>query len=271
MQLKWAVYDLSVNPPAYDFLVFMQIALQEGANAVWFIPGVQKGIQTQGGEEEEKRRLREVALPICDLYGLPREFGEWQGLPAVWPQPNRAKVEVDGKLIKIRAHQVYWLKHVTKPYPVMPTQQALDRANDRFKGKKPIVVTLRQSRDRPLRDSGPDWRKWAEDHEAVVLEDSCVSGMSIDDRVAHYELASLNIGSNSGMLHLCYLSHRPYLALRMVNNFYPHDASEAWWKKNGWSVGEQMPWATKNQKLVWNYVDDYETIEREYQQYQARR
>ena len=40
-----------------------------------------------------------------------------------------------------------------------------------------------------------------------------------------------------------------------------------WWEKNGWKVGDQTPWATKSQRLVWDYVDDYETIEREFQAY----
>lgn len=261
---RWAVYDLSVNPPAYDFLVFMQTALQEGANAVWFIPGFQIGVQTEGGEKEERRRLAHVALPICDLYGLKYEFGEWTGEhTSVWPDSRVRKI-VDGRLVKQRAHQIYWLKQVVKPFPVMPTQQALDRVNDKFKGKRPIVVTLRTSRDRPLRNSGPDWKRWAADHDAVVLEDWCVSWMSIDDRVAHYELASLNIGSISGQLHLCILSERPYLALKVLNNHYKNDASKEWWEKNGFQVGEQMPWAGPHQRLVWNYEDDYASIEAEF-------
>lgn len=261
---KWAVYDLAVNPPAYDFLVFAQMALGKGAEAVWFVPSGRE-------EEEEQNRLKDVAYQLCELFGLTRETGPLpEGLEIVWPDERCALRKIEGKTTprnaKIRAHEVYWLKHLPKLFPPMPTQEAMDKANDVLKGKRPIVVVLRNAIERPLRNSSPDWRKWAMDHEAFVLEDSTITHLPVSERLAYYELSSLNIGVSSGQMHLNYLSGRPYLALRVVNNFY-RDASPDWWNRNGFEIGEQMPWADERQKLVWNYEDDYDTIEREYQAY----
>jgi len=245
----------------------MQMAMQKGANAVWFIPGFQIGTQTGGGREAERIRLARVAFPICDMYGLRREFGEPPAdLLVVWPDGKQKNPEL--KLH--RSHSVRWIKLVTKPSPLMPSQQALDRANDKFKGNRPLLVSLRQAPSHnPLRNSGRDWFRWATDHGAEILEDASKSDMDVDDIAAHYELSRLNIGTLSGQFHInIYSAHRPYLVLKMLNRHYT-ETSEEWWLKNKWSIGDQMPWAASHQKMVWNYDDDYLTIEREYQSYMA--
>jgi hypothetical protein len=245
------------------------MALTNGAEKVRFVRGEEIGIPTEGGEKEREGRLKNVAIPICEAYGIPYDFGGFlDPQEVVWPDKRCFKfTDKEGRVRKYRAHSLYWLKEIPKPIPVMPTPEALDKANDALKGKRPIVVTIRESRERSLRNSGPDWKRWAADHDAYVLDDWCVNGMSINERVGYYELARLNIGVVCGQMCLNYTSRRPYLALKALNTHYRHDMTPEWWDKHGWKVGEQIPWAWKDQKIVWNYVDDYDTIEKEFQSY----
>lgn len=254
--LRWAVCHLPSNPPGYDFLQFVQLALQAGANAIRFWPGF--GLD-HGTEEDERRRLKKIAFRICDDYGLLYELSDKPLDDYVYPGKG---------LGSKRAHSLKAIKkHLKKPFPLRTTWQTLDKVNDVLNGRKPIVIVIRESSVQSLRNSGPDWRLWAQSHDAVVLEDGEKTDMPPEEYAAYMDLASLTIGVLSGPMSVAlYSEHRPYLCLRTLTRHYSA-LSEEKWKRWGWNIGEQFAWAGKHQKLVWNYEDDLNTIENEYQTY----
>jgi hypothetical protein len=149
----------------------------------------------------------------------------------------------------------------------MPSQEALDRANDRMKGKRLMTVSLRNYRYDKLRNSGKDWELWAEDHDAILIRDAFDEFISIDDRLALYELASLNLGVAAGHSALQYFSYRPCLIFKWLMEGCK--VTSRWFqeKRVGWRVGSQFKWSGTRQKLLWHGKDEYAVIEREYQDY----
>ena len=91
--------------------------------------------------------------------------------------------------------------------------------------------------------------------------------MSLDQTLACYELASLNIGVHQGRGLLNWFSDRPYLTVKHILNEYKVMNLDWVTQNQGLSEGDQMPWAGPHQRLLWNSEDDYQTIEREYQRY----
>ncbi len=254
--MKYGYYDLDVNPPSFDFVQFMQYALHAGAEKVVFKRGKNGNKKAFGDTEDE--RFESIILPLVKLYGVGHEFVDKKPQePPCYPLN-----------LSSHAHDMNMTLLPPRPYPVKPSQEALERANDIFKGKRPIVVSLRRMTTtyHHGRNSGPDWERWAADHEAFIVEDYDQKKIPVDDRVAYYELASLNMGINSGLMALNILSLRPYLCLKMVNESYKVTSTK-YLKSIGFQVGSVMPWADRTQKIIWNDKDDYQTIESEYQKY----
>lgn len=252
---RWGLYDLSKSPPGWDFLLYLQLALPAGVNAIAFGRGFNGD---HGTIDDEKRKFAKIAVPLCEAYGL-----DWELTTGHCTHDIHFP---DGKW-KRKPHSVYYLKHIDGPTPLMPSKEVLDRVNDRLGGRKRIVVILRESPIEPLRNSGPDWRRWASDHNAVVLEDGQKSDMRPEEYAAYMDLASVTVMVSGGPVSLAYCStHRPYLALKPLCYAYKA-ATPMWWSRQEWEIGDQMPWAGKHQKIVWGTEDDYQTIENEYQQY----
>lgn len=247
---RWALYDLRWNPPGYDFLIFLQSALTNGCNAIRFKPG---SAGDHGTEEDEVRKLRKIAFRICENYGLKYAVSETPLGEETFPFKS------------INAHSFKFVRFVKKPFPLIPSPQVRDRVNDALKGRRPIVVFLRESTIQPLRNSSPDWRRWAADRGAVLFEDAQKTDMTPEEIAAYSDQASLTIGIWCGQMVISFLSeHRPYLVFKCANDHYTA-GSMKWWNRLGWFEGDQMPWAGKHQKMLWTGRDDYDHIEQEYQ------
>lgn len=245
------MYDLKRSPPGYDFLQFLQLALEEGAQAIRFLPGFGRD---HGTEADERRKLEKIAFRLCESYGLKYELS---GEP----------LHVETVKTPLRPHSLKWMRQLEKPFPLRPSEQTLDRVNDVLKGRRSIVVILRESSIQPMRNSGQDWRAWAWKHEAVVLEDGEKTDMPPEEYAAYMDLASISMGVFSGPMAVAlYSEHRPYLVLRTLTEHYSA-LSAGKWQQWGWKIGDQYPWAGRHQKLVWNYRDDFDTIEGAYQEY----
>lgn len=250
MQDKWALYDLRWNPPGYDFLIFLQTALQAGCNAIRFKPG---SPEDHGTAEDEQRKLRKIAFRICENFNLKYVVSEEKVGEEDFPFKSR------------NAHTFRYIKMwVKEPRPLMPSPEALARAAH-VKGK--IVVILRESSIQTHRNSSQHWRRWAADHEAMVLEDSQKTDMTPEDIAAHSELAKLTIGVWGGAMVPAMMSHRPFLIFKCLIDSENGLQSPKYWKKLGWEIGEQLPWSDYRQRIVWSDKDDYETIETEFQKW----
>lgn len=252
--MKWALYDLKLNPPGYDFLLFLQRAIPEGIGGIRFKLGY---AEDHGTQADEKRKLEKIALPICRHFGLEYVFveDETDQVPLPWVFPTKIR----------NSHTLKWTRLLKAPSPLVPSKRALRKAKA-VKGR--ILVVLRESQIQPLRNSGPDWRRWAEDHNAVVLEDAEKTDMPPEEIAAYMERASVTLGVFAGVMTLAMCSHRPYLMLKCISEDYRPNSVDRW-EMMGWKIGDQLPWAGKNQKMVWNTKDDYETIEQEYKSYLA--
>lgn len=246
--MKWALYDLKLNPPGFDFLLFLQRAIPEGVGGIRFKIGF---AEDHGTQADEKRKLQKIALRLCENFGLAYAFSEDPVQREVFPTKTR------------NSHTLKWTRLLKAPSPLTPSAELLDRvafAMDR------IVVILRESKIQPLRNSGPDWRRWAKDHDAVVLEDAEKTDMPPEEIAAYVNVAAVTVGVFAGAMTVAMCSHRPYLMLKCLSEDYRANSAERW-ELMGWRVGDQLPWAGKHQQMVWNTKDDYDTIELEYKKY----
>jgi hypothetical protein len=261
--MRWAVYDLRLFPPSFDFLTFLVMAKYHGADSVWIVPGTNEAKLEWYTPQEQDKRVETIVLPACELYGMKHVVKPLSGRPRefdlAWPPYVRST-----KKAIHNGYMLGWLRSIKAPEPFMPNQEALNKAADRLKGKE-LVVHLRHTRYQDRRNSGPDWEKWASDHNAYVLPDD---PLPIAERCAVHELAKLNLGVNSGPMVLSeYSTHRPYIAMKMLaGEISTNEDFYAW---QGWYPGDQFPWAGKHQMLVWNDSDDYQSIEAAYQQWLA--
>lgn len=257
--MKWAVYDLSKNSPSFDFMNFMQPAITLGAEGVWIVNGLDPMKKCYGEAEAQEFRVQNIILPIIKLYGLQVERKDKRPKDeVVWPNDVCPQNE---------AHLFKWSIKLEKPHPVMPSQEALDKANDRMKGKRKLVVSLRNYHYDKPRNSGPDWRRWAEDHDAILIPDAFEVPITIDDRLALYELASLNLGVAAGHTSLQYFSYRPCLVYKWIAEGSKVSSVSYQEGRVGWKVGSQFKWSGTKQKLIWHDKDTYGGIENEYQEY----
>ena len=258
--MKWAVYDLSRNSPSFDFMNFMQPALERGAEGVWLVNGQDPMGKVYGDSKSQERRVQNIILPIIKLYGLEVERSDKRPKEEiVWPAYEQGE-----------AHLFCWSVKMEKPFPLMPSQEALDRANDRMGGKRKLVVSLRDYHYDLPRNSGPDWKQWAEDHDAILIDDAFNVPITIDDRLALYELASLNLGVAAGHTALQYFSYRPCLVFKWIVEGSKVSSINYQTKRVGWPEGSQFKWSGNKQKLLWHGKDGYESIEAEYRAYLAR-
>lgn len=249
--MKWALYDLRYNPPSFDIFTFIQYVVQQGLEGIWLSPGYNRQ-DLYDGEEGERRRVKTIVIPAIELHGLQWKLQEPSAGEIVWPAVKDKQRY---------AHRITHLGEVKTFAKVNIPQDSLDRANDRFKGRRPIVVILRGMKYEECRNTGYDWRRWASDHDAEVIKDFAQEPISLADRLACYELASLNMGVNCGNMAPNYYSARPYISMKWL--------ADPKLNKHGIREGWTIPWMTKEQKFVWNDRDNYKTIESEYQKYMA--
>jgi hypothetical protein len=260
--VRWALYDLRIGPPSFDFLTFLLLAKYHGATHVWIVPGLNEAKLAWYQREEQEQRVNSIVIPACKLYGMPYKVEPLNGRPRDWDiaWPPYA---MSGKALH-NGYMVGWLKSIKSPEPFWPSREALDRADEKLNGRQ-IVVHLRKTKYQDRRNSGPGWERWAADYGAYVLPDEPIS---LDDRCAFHELAKLNIGVNAGPMVLSeYSKHRPYIILKKLAGEISTNAD--FYKWQGWYPGDQYPWAGKNQMLVWNETDDYQSIEAAYQEWLA--
>ena len=257
--MRWAVYDLRLCPPSFDFIAFLVLAKYHGAEAILFIPGICERKLGQYTEAQQRERMKTILFPACDLYGMKWIYAspsEAMEADIAWPPFYRTGRWPNG-------YTMGWLKSIKKPEPFMPSQQALERARKAL-GDRTIVVHMRTMDYQYKRNSSPDWRRWARDRNAYVLSDDPIS---LDDRLGFMEAAKLNIGVSAGPMSLCHLSQRPYVVIKYAAGESSSD--EAFFKAQGWKPGEQYPWANKQQLVVWNDSDSYEAIEAAYSKWLA--
>lgn len=233
----------------------MQTARSKGAEAVWIVNGHSTS-NVYGDSEAQGRRVETIIKPIMELSGIEYQFSdkEPEGLEVVWPEKD----------VLYGAHLMRWATILKKPFPLRPTNQALERVWDKFGGRKRKVLSVRNQPYQPSRNTGDGQRKWALENDAIVIEDESVS---LDERVAHYELAEVTVGVGGGhMMPAVYSENRPYLIVKQIVDGCKASRPHYYMQQN-MPIGFQFQWAGKHQKIDWIRSDSYEDTKAAYEDY----
>jgi hypothetical protein len=161
---------------------------------------------------------------------------------------------------------------------------AQEAVADYLRGRPtPVTITLRESDEWPHRNSNLEaWLKFAEDYlspeEVVIVRDTSkafarsvsryrefpAASIDLHYRAALYEAARVNLFVSNGPSNLAVFGDRPYLIFIDVqpDGFkYYADTPSFWTQKMGLTPGEQYPWASPQQRIIWG-KDTYENIEK---------
>lgn len=268
-----AVYDFNKAPASWDFLPWLvnatMAARQRGVDRlrVCFLPGPNCGFRNDGlplDIEERNGMLDGVMRPALDLFGA-----------------------VEDPSIKVGHGHDYMLAPVCEnarngiPVPTIePPPWAFAEVDRQLKGKRPVVITLREASHWPARNSNVDaWFDFAEDllndgEQVIILRDTQYAtnrirgfetfpraSLDIKVRAALYERAKANLFVANGPIALAYFGTRPFLIFKPVVEWLGAASSEWWSERVGIAKGGQYPWCRADQRIVWQ-DDNYENITR---------
>ena len=274
-----ACYDLGGAPASYDFTAWLMIAEMArrrenapGPLKVAFKPGPADGFRNDFAKEfaaDHRQMMVNVLRPALQLVGAVEDDsaldgGYWHNrytyLPIVEAARAGEPVPLFAAPQKKQEAAAWWLR-----------EHAVNR---------PVTITLRESSHWPARNSRLlNWLRFAgylkgEGFDVVFVRDTekayddlnghliCpVASRDVLFRFALYERSLCNLFVANGPAGLAFFSDRPWLvfcALDPAGKWTP--GTDAWWKRNhGIGNGEQFPWSSPQQKIVWD-TDDYATI-----------
>lgn len=301
-------YDLEVSPITYDFGWALAVAdhrrkkLGLAGVQVVFVPGRNDGLREEAPDYEVHvdcfaRHWRKYTI----LHALTALFPTCVGVTFC---ASRAEASIlceqaRPNILPERYSVTFPIPHsnfnaLTNEYPLMSlrsTKQALRYIqqwfSSRAKGRKLIVITLRQSTYMLARNS--NIRAWAEfakrlsaDKYFIVFVPDTEKALeevpnelksfayftepcwNIGLRAALYELSYLNLGVNNGPMGLCWLNPNcRYITFKMKVDTVPQ-ASEGGLRIHGFKIGKSLPFANSFQKWVWR-DDDEEVIWTEFE------
>lgn len=279
MKLLTAFYDLAYGPVSFDFVTWLVRAMLEQQRAgcdrlhVVIVPkdGGLGGFARHWGKHDDEAtrwRLQHIVIPAASLAAatvtmapsalwakrLQVDSERVQAGPCWWPE---GKAHFMGPLVEAgrRGEQI----------PMLRATDAARRYVAAFRAGRygPLAtLTLRNQETDPDRNTDPEeWTKlgaWLvsrgfdvvtldEANEALAGGRACFEA-DVDLRLALYEAAAMNFIGNNGPQELLKFSATPYLAFGQ--------ALGAGWREHfrkyfSMEVGDQLPWAQPNQRLVY--------------------
>lgn len=152
-----------------------------------------------------------------------------------------------------------------------PPAWAFAEVDAYLRGKKPVVITLRETPHQPERNSNlPEWLKFAEsisdEHEVLFLRDTALADEKLSwltwprasknayVRAALYQRALVNMMVGTGPVGWCVFTDAPYLVFKQLVPALPqweHGNESGWLRQAHMNIGDQYPWASKFQRLTW--------------------
>jgi hypothetical protein len=146
--------------------------------------------------------------------------------------------------------------------------------------RRPVVLTLRETYTKGRNSNIPDWLALADhialEYPLVVVRDTAkmsapfgehricpLASLDLDYRLALYRRALVNFSVGGGPPALCFYSDDiPYRAFSLV--YEGHGSTRAeYLARRGLPVGSQWPWATADQRILWE-PDSFEVMQREF-------
>jgi len=219
-QMKEATYHLGKHIASFEFFSWQAMVQANGAQRIVF--DISNPKTSKFDRANVMNRFRSIIEPGPALAGLPVRYGT--------PE--------DGGLDAVASQFLLWIKSGGR--------------FTRLKTVKPAVpcgftVTLRNNKDGARgRDSRQeDWRTFAQEIGAIVIEDWFDKPIHLHDRMALYAGAKMNFGVCNGPMHMLTLTEYP--VMMFVNTQSARNSQLRW----GQEEGQNCPWMLPNQKLVW--------------------
>ncbi len=276
MKTLTAFYDLAVAPVSCDFVTQLVQAMKKrdelGCDSLHMVIVPKEaglgGFARHWGQHDEhatRWRLWHIITGACPLGKATltiaadrRQAERLRVEPCWWPEKQ--------------AHHVGPLIEAGRRGERIPPLQASEAAR-RYVGnwvndERPLVtMTLRHQETVSVRNSRrAAWETLADELSprfgVVVLEDTHQAlqagfggygAIDMDLRLALYERAAMNLFGDNGPSILTWFSEAPFL------RFCCGADPEHWTKHMALSLGDQLPWASNEQRLVWG-PDDLETM-----------
>ena len=231
-------------PTTFDFACYAVIAKTLGYDSIHF--AVTGMAQWKYPPEIGWRRWANICIPLCKLAGLSFTVG---------PQ-------VEGDVLAYNTgavEKVYRSKgRIEKLKSVIPYQRS-----------GYVTITMRESFRNKWRDSNrEEWAKVSEwlmrnGEEIVVLEECEHQPLALEERMALYANAKMNLAVGNGPMVMCWLSEAPYLSFQLPRG--PENDYKALveqWNRMKFPVGSQLPFRNKRQEIVWGPDDSDLIIEK---------
>lgn len=306
-----AFYDLSLYPHTYDFAYFAMAAeiarhkaglktihvhiLRPGSKEAGRLP---EGFHSAIGEDAREWRIYNVIIPILTLFPTIRGYSVLPDAAAAYTMREHLKNiyprDLDpaaGAPIHVPYREV---NSTLSQYPgaLRPraTQESLRYIQQwlapRAKGRKPLVITLRQYKFLPARNSNVEaWLTFAKEVDKsqyfpIIVPDTATAldspppeygdiavfpeaAFHLPLRMALYESAFMNLATTGGPPMLLTLSDR--CAFLYFKHLVPgvRLCSVEHLSDVGFQVGKDLPHLKPNQHYVWE-DDDLPVIRREF-------
>jgi hypothetical protein len=219
-----ASYNLRESPASFNFIEFLVAATTLGADHI--ILDTTQGVKKFKGEELEER-IHSIILPAIKLTGCSYEFAASRGIA---PGHHMSAV------LKTYAEKGF-IKKLISP----------------SKGREKFTVTLRNYHRHSERNTNDEWREFAHEIGAHVIEDYYDVPISLEERFALYAGAEMNYFGQNGPMVLCLFSDYPYTAYLPAKGVW-----KEYHQRHGW-YKTQLPWANKNQKVIWSELSSVTT------------
>ncbi len=268
-----AICDLSITPISHDFIPWLVrsrlMANREGCEGLHVVisprPGGRGGLgrewnEYDGGETEF--RFWHIVIPACHLAGATIEIRHGGNYVSSDPSNHRNHHAI-GLVEAARAGE---------KIPLLSAGAHARRAAREFlakRGPRPVTITYRNTPPHD-RDSGSDWGKicdWLQrnGYTPVLVPDTRDAlthmapafAVDLELKIALYQEAHLNLHVHCGCSQLCWYSGAPFIQFGAGLPFKPWHAH--WQRYLGFQTGDQLPWATPKQRLVYA-PDTYDNI-----------
>ncbi len=281
--MKSAFYDFAVSPYSFDFAQFLLCAKANGCDEIVIVPGERMVPDGNGGmvefqkctPGEQEYRMNNLLLGLCPDAILCQTRGEAKTLWHDECFPEGYTVDTP-----VQSHTMGAVMKAGKIFPFVASAEKIAEAEkDGWKKENMAVITIRQSRIKPGRNSNiaewiraADWLR-LQGFTPVFVPDtdqpkmafgnhlSCEkAALDVQYRLALYDLAALNLGVNNGPMALNLYSRRPMIYFKPITIDYKESSAE-YWKNSGLPPGSQPPWFGGTQRIIWDGADTFAVIE----------
>jgi hypothetical protein len=304
------IYDLSVSPITFDFASYLAAAEVErrlrgfdGIN-VFFVMEPRQGVREEAPDYEavvsrDARlwRVRHMLLPMLGFLSSVRGVSlcASHGQARALISSDQRRIYPSDYRVSLPRNPDKWVihEHARRGVPIWPMFRATQHSRRlvreflerEAKGRRPIVITLRNYPYTPQRNSrNSDWLAFADsldlqryapifvhDAETVMQPPPAdfsrhivfdAASVNLEIRMALYEAAWLNMALMAGPTELCWYNEQArYVLFIAVGSAAVQ--TEAALVRNGHRVGFDLDFAKQYQRIVWQ-IDEFNTLRREF-------